>query len=42
MPLVEEKNLKVPEGWQFQTFEVFQGLILSKAGRATRLRFTWS
>ena len=30
MPTVEKKNVKVPEGWQFQTFEVFPGLILSK------------
>jgi protein-tyrosine phosphatase len=27
---VEKKNLKLPEDWQFQTFEVLPGLFLSK------------
>jgi len=25
---VEKKNLKLPEGWQFETFEVLPGLFL--------------
>lgn len=27
---MEKKNVKLPEGWQFETFEVLPGLFLSK------------